>query len=401
MTEKLMYDDDSDVIDVKFDDVTELQKDLDGDLDAIFSEFGGGDDSDEYEIRVYRVQEGKGKLGYLFACLPQELPILDKLRDEYGGGNFEVRILKNKKIHRRLKTLIEEPVKKQIQNNGQNNSDLIALVNAMNNGFGKLGELIINQNSQNTQNAPDPMTMQNQILTNMISMKELFGSDKPVNQDSPIQMMTQLVEIQKSLNVGESGGATSADVLLSMANTVLPKLAEMGEQSTPARRSTKQLSRPGQSQTRSQPQAPTQSQPNKKINQDNPMKMHLIFLCAQAKLNNNPYTYATMVVDNTAPDKLDELKSFITGEDAIDKMALIHSNVSNYPAWFTELGECIEELLNPQPELTKPQTSTINVGSGYIPGLTGTTSIADIPQPEPQPEPKPGQSNINGDSAGG
>ena len=68
-------------IEGRYDDITGLQEDIDGELNEIFGEFGGDPDDTQFEIRVYRTQPGRGKLAYLFACLPHELPIMDKLRD--------------------------------------------------------------------------------------------------------------------------------------------------------------------------------------------------------------------------------------------------------------------------------------------------------------------------------
>lgn len=349
---KLIEQSKDDITDIDYEDVSGLENDLDQELNSIFADFGGDDIVDEYEIRVYRVQPGKAALGYLFACLPSELPILDKLRDEYGGGDFEVRILKNKKIFRRRKTIVEPPVKKAIQPAAAS-SDLVAVVQAMNTGFQKLGELI--SNNANSQQV-SPVTLQGEILQNMLSMKELLGAGDNQRQESPIKMLAELVELQKSLGVGE-GGASTADVLLSMANQVLPKLADMGQQES--RLKTIAARRRGQKRLRS--------------TTDNPMKMHLVFLCAQAAAGRDPELYAQMVIDNTPADKVAELKSFIAGPDALTNMAAVHQGVLAHKDWFYALAENILALIGDTPESIPPQ----NVPAGEpTPGMVGVETIA-------------------------
>lgn len=366
MTDTRLIGDDPDAIDAQFEDVSDVQADLDMELNSIFSEFGGDDTIDEYEIRVYRVQPGKGSLGYLFACLPSELPILDKLRDQYGGGDFEIRVLKNKKIFKRRKCVIEEPKNKPAPT-ANTTSEILMVVQTMNNGFTKLGELIASQ--QNAGQNISPMAMQSEMLQNMVAMKDfLGGNEKP--QESPLAVFKQMVEIQKTIGGVEGGGGFS-DSLLSIANQVLPKLADMGQQEQAFKaqrlRGTRKprLKRPAATGQRRQPS-------------ENPMKLHLIFLCAQAKLNNDPRLYAQMVLDNTAENKRGELIEFIGGPNALTEMAKVHKGVLKYPSWFGQLGEYIIVLSGESRSESGPTTQTGSVNNSNIPGAVGSETIATV-----------------------
>lgn len=355
------------IIDVDFEDVSGLQDDLDQELNSIFSEFGGDDNLDEYTIRVYRPQPGKGNVGYLFACLPAELPILDKLRDEYGGGDFEVRIIKNGKIFRRRKTIVEPPLKKPPAPPHNSTSELMHIVESMNNGFNRLGELML-ENSKTSQS--NPMNDQMQMLQNLVAMKELLGLDNQpaVKQTAPLTQLKELLELQQLMG-GNSGGGSDGESILSLASNLLPKLAEIGkeEQAQKTMELQMKLKNPRGRRRRRVTQKITEG--------DNPMKMHLVFLTVQAKNDRDVPTYAHMVIDNTPQNKLNELRTFICGADALSEMIKVYPPVGDYVSWFTELGRYIDEFLAGNEVLTNPPQTTINDNTD-IPGAVGSQSFA-------------------------
>ncbi len=164
---------DENAVEAEFEDVSGLQGDLDEQLHSIFSEIGGEADDIDYEIRAYRPQKGKGAMGYLFACTPEELPIMDKLRDDYGGGTFQVRVLRNKKIFRRKTVIIEPPLKKPEQPMIDATSNMAEV---MAQGFMRLGELIVTTNA-----APpvQPGGGMADMINNMVAMKTLMGEPAP------------------------------------------------------------------------------------------------------------------------------------------------------------------------------------------------------------------------------
>ena len=85
------------------DDISELQGDLDEQLRAVLSSFGDELHNVDYKIKVYRPVKGAGgELEWLFDCLMEDLPVSERLRDEYGGGSFRVHILRGNKMYRRL-----------------------------------------------------------------------------------------------------------------------------------------------------------------------------------------------------------------------------------------------------------------------------------------------------------
>lgn len=358
MGKLLEKEDETVVIPGDFEDVSELQRDLDQELDSILSEFGGDGTIDEYQIRVYRPQPGKGNVSYLFACLPSELPILDKLRDDYGGGDFEVRIIKNNRIFRKRRTLIEPPIKKKTEPQ-TNSGDILAIAHAMNTGFTQLGELIAAQNKESNIN---PMATQAELLQNMVAMKEILGLNMKEKPEK--DMFTQLksmLEMQQLLTPKDIGpGAGTNDVLLGLMNNVLPHLAKLGEKEQDLE------------QQKSQRQLMARRKRQRQINQpgDNPMKMHLIFLTQMAKQNADTMTYANMILDNTPVEKIPELVKFISGENALGEMGKTHKKALEYPEWFSKLAQDVLLLIN-ETQDQQPEAVTIP-GDQVVPGSTGS-----------------------------
>lgn len=339
------------MIDGEYSDVSGLQADIDGELSQIFTEFGGGGEDVTFEIRVYRTQPGKGKLAYVFACLPHELPILDKLRDEYNGGDFEVRILKNTKIFRRLKVAVEPPPKLPARAPVNEAGGLAAV---MAEGFNRLGELMVRQQ----QTAPvDPFTMQSQLLTNMTAMKEFMGGNNPAPAPDPFELLTKVITLQKKLGgmAEEKEPTTTLDLLMTMANNVLPLLGD-------ATRAEQKAIAPRQQVRAKPPQVKTGGNPINETEGDDvnfKLKTQLIYLCGMAAKNSDPAAYAQLVIDNTDPEDLQGLYTRAKGGDYMDDLMNIHAPVGQYLEWFNDLAAFIVEICD---EMNPPEVDDLTDG---------------------------------------
>lgn len=350
------------VLEGDFEDVSSLQGDLDEQMDAIFADIGGNDDIDEYSLKAYRTQPGKGKLGYLFTCLPTELPILDRLRDDYGSGDYQVRVFKKNRIFKRRVVCIEAPVKKE-KPVFDESQKLNGMVEVMANGFTRLGELIVQRDQQSPQN----ISTMKEMMEFMVLMKELNGP--PPEVVSPFQQIKDVLSIQKSLAGKEGSSETNVnDVLLTLAENVLPKLAEAG-MASPENKQRPRVSPETGIETGEIEKIGKIGNTEKleKTEKGNPMKGHLMFLCMQATLKKNPLLYAEVVLDNTPDDKLDELITAIKGEGAINKLIGFHPPVANHQEWFLELFQGIlsniqevEEIEGDEPLQSAPEPTKNN-----------------------------------------
>ncbi len=325
------------IIDGGFEDVSDLENDLESQINSITQEFGGQEGDTQFKINIYRILENKGERAYLFSCLPNELPIMEKLINDYGGGTFDIWIYKNGKIFKRKKVIVEPPIKIEPEIAQQNDNVGLSMIMQ---GLNKLTETIANNSGVVSRPENQVNTMQD-LLQNMTMMKTLMGLDNNQPQNDLFSNFKKFAEMQQIIGSSDKE-SNSNDVFMKLMETFGEPIAKISEKmldgninQIPDRNIVT-----GQypQQKRDNPQIIEQNTGNQ-----NPMKMHLIFLTGQAKADNDPEIYAQMVVDNTQ-DK-NELKRFITSPTAIDDMAKIHPPVGNYPGWFTELGEIIRELL--------------------------------------------------------
>ena len=81
-------------------------------------------------------------------------------------------------------------------------------------------------------------------------------------------------------------------------------------------------------------------------------KMFLNMLISNAKADNEPSTYAAMIIDMTGEKKARE---FAAAPDWFDQLCKEEPRAVDYRAWFQELKDSVEEMLKPdeqEPGLT-------------------------------------------------
>lgn len=315
-------------------DISELDTDLDGQIDAITQEFGGDPRDEVYKMTVHQVLKDKGKYAWLFSCVPTELPILDRLRDEYGGGEFEVRVFKNGRLNRRFFQTIIPPKKPVVLPTPPDNTMVIMQ------GFEKLGELIAKQQTAPvpTQNF-NPMTMMGSMMGMMVQMKEFVSPTMNALPAPGYDMLVKGIELAKDLNT-DKGESSTTDIFMKLIDVFGKPIAEMAgkmdEQSvTPQPRS---LTPPVSVSS------PQFSQGNETMNF---LSLQLRFLIAQAKRGADPALYADLIIDQVPEDKL---RAFILASDALDKLTALNSEVSQFLPWFELLGVHIREALTEFPD---------------------------------------------------
>lgn len=344
MVRKMLSDDRDEIIigdesiDGKSEDVTELMDDIDAQLAAITSEFGGQKGDINFKLTIYRIVEGKGERAYLFAALPAELPILDRLRDEYGGGNFEVWIYKNGKIFKRQKVSVEAPKKPAYIPPPQQSNDIGKLAEVMIMGFQKLGEMITH--NQNTVREPvNFMEMQTNMMNQMLMMKQLFDSPKPENN---MDMFLKGVEIAKQFSDGDRE-SNSNDVFKGLIETFGPPLVSAVTQNVE-----NQKAQAGAEIRK--PINPKQlaGKPKMLNPREMMLKAQLKNLCDKAIQGKDAGLYAEVVVDSV-PENI--IRQFLGNPNYLQELARIHPPVTMHAPWFNELKENIFAILdNPENE---------------------------------------------------
>lgn len=77
------------------------------------------------------------------------------------------------------------------------------------------------------------------------------------------------------------------------------------------------------------------------------LKSYLPLLIANAAADNDPATYANMILDAVAPEVL---RAYVDRPDWFEVLAPLDPRLATHKEWFTELRECIMEGLTAQPE---------------------------------------------------
>lgn len=372
MTRRLSHDndiEDGDFIDVEPEDITNIQEDIDNQLNAMFSEFGGDDDMPEFKIRVYRPIKNSAELSYCFSCSPSDLPILDRLRDEWNGGQFEVRIYKDGKIFKRRKLFVEAPPAQRQPERQQ--SDMQPVLAAMSSMADRMERLMEQRQPQPQQT--DPFAMITQMAQAMQTMQGL--TPQPQQRD-PVDLLVTGMKLARESGggSGDDTGSNVFDLLKSTVNTfggplasAMEKISQMPMQPVmpgmnPAGAMPMQ---PAMPHIPTQPPAPVHTsqpvmQPNpaprheptqpapstQTTEQENDMdymlKMQLGLLVNYAKKGVDVEGPANTILDAMGDNEVSE---FINRPGALDELVKVNPEVAKHRAWFEDLKNCINDML--------------------------------------------------------
>ena len=351
---------DSEFIDITGDsaNITELQNDIDSQMNRIFEEFGGDPTDTEFNIHVKRVMPGRGELEHCFSCLPHELPITDRIKNEWGPGEYSVWIYKDKKIWKRRKMNIAKALDKPVQHNdlssGGGLKDILSAMQAnQERQWQQMQDLMLRQNQQ-----PNQMDQMTNMLNMMALMKQVMG--EPAKPQDPMKT----IELAKSLAemMGDSGDKSSLDRLIEQA---LPALIE-GAKQAPNQQLQPTLHPQLQPQVQikhnpisvpippdppNQSTITTQKEENPEMMITAMVKSKLPELINWASQEKDPELYAEFVLDNIPDMFLDKYCDFVKSDDCLQQLIAIDKNVNKYTDWFTHFRLASIDMIND--DLTK------------------------------------------------
>lgn len=341
-----------DAIDITPDDVTELEDDNDADLSAIFASFGGAPDDKTYHLKIYRVIKDSAERAWLFNAVPSELPIDNRLRDEYKGGRFEIRIYEIKGgkhiLRRRPNILIEAPQKPE----AAQASDLAAVLKAFQDSqtqmFNQLSDVM--KKSQGVVDVPaNPFSMMKEMAAAMVSMREMM---QPAVQTNPIESLKGVIELAGMLKSDSGGGGDTnwLDVLKeAMRSPLLQNV--MGAMPQMLNSPTPQLAAPSptpqetvQSSVTPQPSSIPQPENTQDMNamQLAYMTQYLEMLINRAAAQQNP-EFVAELISNDIPEPV--IKEHLLNPGALDKAAEINPGVNTHRQWFVQVQTALQALL--------------------------------------------------------
>lgn len=346
----------------KAEDVTAQQNDIDDQINSILAEVGTDKTEVNYYFQVWRILKDQADMAFLFKGTPADLPIMERLRDEYDGGKFHIQIYRNKKRYKRLQVTVEVPKKVAVAALVKN--DLAEVFKEMGRqqqeNFNMLKDTVLQMVGKPSTPQPSQIEMMTGMMTLMMSMKNFVSPSAQLNV-SPDKMIEVLI---KGMELGRDSGGSGETGLMDIAKELIksPLLGSLAQAVT----NPSQLPRPAQITPQSH-QAVKQSQPQVQMQQKpqgddmhNPViKHYLNKLIEKAEKDSDPILYAEFILDN-APQSMVEKN--IMREDLIDYLSSIDSRVSNHKEWFIELRNHIISVL------TTPDDSEDDAGTSDIPG---------------------------------
>lgn len=369
------------------------------DIRRILADVGESEEDTQWKLMFYR-QQLDGKKSYMFKVYDPNVDYMDKIRDEYGRGNYVCRIYMNGVLKKSPKFSIDTPAVKPEPPPSGIDSDLDRrmrrieelLANSQNKGGMQetLGVLsMARELFQPTQAASpgltmkDVLTMLPSLLPALASFRELFGGGSV----GGIKEALGLIEMARGL-VPDSGGSSDSS-LFSVLQNVAPQFVEMMNrqqqtelanrvQRAPIPTQVQQVPSPAAALQRPAPvtvQAPTPSQ-NPQPAPTRPeaaqplppeledMRMQLIMLCQMAAHNDDVQRWADVVLTATPPEREDQLLDLLESEDPVAALAKIHAGVANHRDWFMRLRDAILSRFEPdepdeeQAPVDKPENAT-------------------------------------------
>ena len=353
------------LIDGESEDVTGLQDNIDAQLSEVFEQFGGDEQDATFKINIYRVQEGRGELGYCFSCVPSELPILDKIQSDFGAGKYEMRLYEKTdktRLKKRTKFVIEAAKKKPAAPQQQDMSAILAAMAAQQQrSMEQFKELLL---MQRPAVAAAPQTSLTELIAAMTGLQNMMP--KPAESNN-MDMLFKGMELMKDL-AGDSGGGREKglyDMLIEAAKTFGGPIVEMAKNAAPMLPpgagpvppgalppGTVIYSPPGQpGQLENAPPMAVQTE---QIQQNEAEQMSLMLtmqintLVGKAAAGADPAIYADVILDSMSEL---QIREFIGQPDLKGFLISVNPQVETLWPWFEKLQSEILAELNDAPNL--------------------------------------------------
>lgn len=368
MTKRLENDiDDAVVVDGQSENLTDMQDDIDAELQSVLSEFGGDPHDTKIEIRIKKVEPKTGKTAHCFNAVPSELPLTERIKDEYGPGIYEVWVYKNGYRHKKTELRIAAQQKKPLDKvMAENKQDVAAIVSSMmeqqRESMRQMQEMIARQQPAiASAPATDPIAMMAGLMNAMQGMKEFI---QPQQTGDNMTMFLKGIELAKDITGG--GAETNFnDTVIKLGKEFLPSLINIA-QTAPPTPGTPSLQRPPQPTPPGQPQLSGAQPVTETPGQDATFKMQIDMLVAQAAAGKDAGIYADLIGDNVPAE---QIQAFITRPDMIEYLTQFNPLVSNHRQWFESLRSELQEILTvdtPEPEKDTSEKDLTDIEENVI-----------------------------------
>jgi hypothetical protein len=352
VTKQLENDiDDAVVVDGHSENLTDMQDDIDAELQSVFAEFGGDPLDTKLEIKIKKVEPKTGKTAHCFNAVPSELPLTERIKDEYGPGIYEIWVYKNGYRHKKQELRIASQQKKPLDKvMAENKQDVAVIVSTMmeqqRESMRQLQDMLTRQQTVSPAPASDPVGMMSAMMAAMVQMKDFL---QPAQSGDNMNMFLKGLELAKDF-VGGGAEKNFNDTLVTLAKEFGPPLLNMATKEQKTKIDT-QLHKPAQPTGSSQPQL-TGTQPMTETTDPNAaaFKMQVDMLVSQAGAGKDVGIYADLIADNVPAE---QIQAFITRSDMIEYLTQFNPQVPQYREWFENLRGELQEILTvdvPEPD---------------------------------------------------
>lgn len=368
----------------------EQVSDVEQQLDTVFEAVG--DDPEVVRVKCYAIKSGEYE--FLFNELPAGLGGIDeRLRDEYGSGLYELRIIVNGHIKRRLKVpvgrTLADRMPKPIKPDGIKPGEVLGMIREMQKDQMDQFKLMMeNVTARMDRPAPepprDPFEMQTSLMAMLVQMKDFLKPASAPNPQNPINLLKDVLGLTEEVRA-MSGDAGPGALLANVAKETLPGLLQLanieaakkaGLPMTPAT-TTEPPQTPenqGLMERYNQPAPPPQAgAPRASVTpptpnpEEKPEVLQQLFvakaierLLPMAQAGRRPEVYAEVLLDmaeqyNCEPWAVE----FICSETFLEQLTRMNPAVATYPEWFKQLRAAVVEMTTPEedPGLTAAPTA--------------------------------------------
>ncbi len=318
------------------------------DIDQVGSLLDELQDDQDSEVCVWRAAgPNRPREQWLFSTpatsmtLPQ---LMDKLRDDYGGGDFRIRGRKGSKYHGGSRTIgVEPPAAGKV---------VATSPAAPANGMPSMGELITLMFQQNQAMMTNLVAMANNkgqaapgaSFTDLITAAKML-SGQGAAPSSPLSAVKEILEVQELL--GKRGGTGSGEDgdtdWLGLLKSFAPVMQQALAQSPGQAAITAGDSVPAAAA------APTPAPAAAAPAQASPLVRLVARLVKAARLDSDPEAYAIFVIDEMGEEAAQKI---LAQPDSLQKLSAVLppelvSAVAERLPWFQELLQAVQEQLQP------------------------------------------------------
>lgn len=330
-------------------------------LENVLSELGSS--GADAKVNVYQL-DAKRNRAFVGSFLPGDFSI-EQIQLRYGAGEYAVEVRKDKKWLKKSTVRIAAPRESVSSPAQQTAIDQSKIMEAMQSGFERMGAMFANALSGFAVNQPKPKTAM-ETLQELAMMRDLMGFDR--HQPAPAQNPMEIIELAKTLAetiTPRTGDPGTGEVIIETLKHIGPMLMQ-AQRAMPA---TPQALAPVLQQNPI-PQNPVIDPAIETAQDDNEMsiqrKIFLGLLIRNAAANNDPETYANLLLDQASEEQIIE---FAHRPDWFELLCREAPQAAPYRPWFEELRLIVLDLTKPE---TDDKTEGVEL-SDDTPNVPGST----------------------------